>query len=41
MSSTRNLSKGVDYTHIDDVTLAYQAYLSDRWNTDKLEPKWS
>ena len=37
----RNLSKGVDYTHEKDVTLAYQLYLSDRWETDAREPEWT
>ena len=40
-NNARNLEKGVDYTHIEDVTLAYQLYLSDRWETDKREPVWS
>lgn len=35
-----NDSKGVSYKHIDDVYTAYRLYLSDRWKTDKLIPKW-
>jgi hypothetical protein len=37
---TRNKEKGIDYTHMDDVELAYHLYLSDRWDTDKREPTW-
>jgi hypothetical protein len=37
----RNLSKGVDFTHEKDVTIAYQLYLSERWETDVREPVWS
>ena len=40
-NNARNLTKGVDFTHETDVTLAYQLYLSERWNQDKREPKWS
>lgn len=40
-NNARNLTKGVDFTHETDVTLAYQLYLSSRWGSDKREPKWS
>jgi len=40
-NNARNLTKGVDFTHESDVTLAYQLYLSERWESDKREPKWS
>lgn len=40
-NNARNLTKGVDFTHISDVNLAYQMYLSRRWESDKREPKWS
>ena len=40
-NNARNLTKGVDFTHESDVTLAYQLYLSSRWESDKREPKWS
>jgi hypothetical protein len=40
-NNARNLTKGVDFTHEGDVTLAYQLYLSERWEGDKREPKWS
>lgn len=40
-NNARNLTKGVDFTHETDVTLAYQLYLSSRWESDKREPKWS
>jgi hypothetical protein len=36
----RNLDKGVDFTTEKDTTLAYQLYLSSRWDTDKREPTW-
>ena len=35
-----NDSKGVNYKHIKDVTLAYKLYLNDRWENDKIEPTW-
>lgn len=31
---------GISYKYIKDTTLAYQLYLNDRWDTDKLTPKW-
>lgn len=40
-NNARNLTKGVDFTHETNVTLAYQLYLSSRWESDKREPKWS
>lgn len=40
-NNARNLSKGVDFTHIQDVTVAYQLYLNERWDNDKREPTWS
>jgi hypothetical protein len=40
-NNARNLTKGVDFTHETNVTLAYQLYLLERWNQDKREPKWS
>lgn len=40
-NNARNLTKGVDFTHETDVTLAYQLYLSTRWESDAREPKWS
>jgi hypothetical protein len=35
-----NQSIGVSYKHMDDVTTAYQLYLSDRWDNDKRTPTW-
>ena len=35
-----NISKGVSYKHIEDTCLAYQLYLNDRWDSDKIEPTW-
>lgn len=40
-NNARNLTKGVDFTHETDTIKAYQLYLSERWNQDKREPKWS
>jgi hypothetical protein len=40
-NNARNLTKGVDFTHESDVTLAYKLYLAERWESDKREPKWS
>lgn len=40
-NNARNLTKGVDFTHELDVHIAYQSYLSSRWETDKREPTWS
>jgi hypothetical protein len=40
-NNARNITKGVDFTHEPDVHLAYQLYLSSRWETDKREPTWS
>lgn len=35
-----NKKLGISYKHIDDVYLAYQLYLQERWELDKREPKW-
>jgi len=35
-----NSSLGLSYKHVDDVRLAYQLYLADRWETDKRAPTW-
>ena len=40
-NNARNLTKGVDFTHETDTIKAYQLYLSERWEGDKHEPKWS
>lgn len=37
----RNKSLGIDYTNEPNVFIAYQKYLNDRWDNDKLEPKWA
>lgn len=31
----------INYKHLDDVCLAYRLYLIDRWNSDKIPPKWT
>ena len=35
-----NQSIGVSYKHFDNVCVAYQLYLNDRWDTDKRTPTW-
>lgn len=35
-----NKSLGICYKHVEDVTIAYQLYLNDRWDTDKIDPTW-
>lgn len=40
-NNARNLSKGVDFSHIKPVTDAYKLYLSARWESDVREPVWS
>lgn len=37
----RNLERGVDCTHIEDIHEAYRSYLCQRWPTDKLPPRWT
>lgn len=37
----RSKEKGIDYTTVDDVHLAYKLYLNDRWDGDKRKPEWS
>lgn len=39
-NSARNKALGIDYTVEFNVFTAYQKYLNDRWDNDKLEPKW-
>jgi hypothetical protein len=39
-NNARNLTKGVDFTHVEDTKIAYQLYLSSRWESDKREPFW-
>ena len=38
---TVNKEKGISFKHIDEPTEAYKAYLSARWDTDTLIPKWT
>lgn len=40
VNCTRNEALGIDYRHIDDVHLAYDLYLEDRWMNDKRQPEW-
>lgn len=32
---------GINYKHVEDVPTAYRLYLIDRWERDKLIPKWT
>lgn len=36
----KNKSLGIDYTDINNVPLAYRRYLTERWDTAKVKPKW-
>lgn len=38
---TSNKGKGICFKHINDPVKAYKAYLSARWDTDTLKPKWT
>lgn len=38
---TANQTKGISYKHLEDPVEAYRAYLSARWDTDTLVPKWT
>lgn len=40
-NNARNLTQGVDFTHISDTITAYQLYLGARWEKDKREPVWN
>jgi len=40
VNCARNNEKGVDYTHINDVHLAYQMYMDERFATDIRPPTW-
>lgn len=40
-NSARNANLGIDFTHIDDVCLAYRMYLDARWASDKIKPVWT
>jgi hypothetical protein len=40
VNCARNQEKGVDFTSVADVHLAYRLYLRQRWKMDKLKPKW-
>jgi len=35
-----NKSLGISYKDWEDIHLAYQMYLNDRWESDKREPTW-
>lgn len=41
VNCARNKEQGVDYTNISDVHVAYQKYLSKRWDNDKKVPTWN
>lgn len=40
LNCAANKSTGIDYSHVDNVHLAYKLYLADRWEHDKREPTW-
>jgi hypothetical protein len=40
VNCTRNEKLGIDYRELKDVYLAYQLYLSDRWENDVRQPEW-
>jgi hypothetical protein len=40
VNCARNKQLNIDYTDVSDVHMAYQYYLSDRWEADKISPTW-
>lgn len=40
VNKAHHLDKGIDYSHVEDVYLAYQLYLNHRWDTDDWIPTW-
>lgn len=36
-----NSALGISYKTEPNVYIAYQKYLNDRWDTDKIEPRWT
>lgn len=41
INCARNKSLGMDFTSVNDVPMAYQQYLVNRWHNDKRPPKWT
>lgn len=41
VNCARNSDLGIDYTHLDDVHLAYRLYHIQRWAIDKPRPRWT
>lgn len=37
----KNDSKGLNFTHVQDVHAAYRLYMAERWTTDARVPKWT
>lgn len=37
----RNLERGVDYSHVDDVQKAYRMYMNDRWKERTITLTWN
>ena len=33
-------SLGISYKHVGNIYVAYQLYLNDRWESDRVEPVW-
>jgi len=38
---TRDVSRGLDYTHIEDVHESYREYLKGKWQSDKRPVYWT
>lgn len=41
VNCARRVDLDVDFTHVDDVTVAYRMYLEARWRLDSRAPAWS
>lgn len=40
VNCAKNSEKGIDFTRKENVHIAYQLYLDERWARDKREPTW-
>ncbi len=40
-NSAKNDSRGIDFTWIEDVHVAYRMYMQARWLNDTLKPRWT
>jgi len=41
VNCARSKEKGLDYTMVNDIHLAYREYLASRWEGDKRKPEWT